>query len=239
MSNLTIINQQDVMGKNFSIYGTFENPLFLAKDVAQWIQHTNTAKMLNSVDEDEKLIEQIVISGQKRDSWFLTEDGLYEILMLSRKPRAKQFKKEVKALIKSLRLNKLQVTTPPSQLELARQVVTLLEERETLSIKAQVADEIANSEGLYLPSTVGKIVTGHPNNFCQWLVDNGIMFRKGDKLLPMAKYTDKYFEVKVSTFKSKSKEQSYFTPRGLAWIEAKYLKANGMLQLGYKEVTDG
>lgn len=28
--------------------------------------------------------------------WFLTEDGLYEVLMLSRKPKARQFKIRIK-----------------------------------------------------------------------------------------------------------------------------------------------
>ena len=35
--------------------------------------------------------------------WFLTEDGLYEVLMQSRKPIAKEFKKEVKKILKQIR----------------------------------------------------------------------------------------------------------------------------------------
>ena len=35
---------------------------------------------------------RLFTSGQNRDMWFLTEDGLYEVLMQSRKPIAKQFK---------------------------------------------------------------------------------------------------------------------------------------------------
>ncbi|WP_255299871.1 BRO family protein [Bacillus cereus] len=38
----------------------------------------------------------MVHAGQKREVLFLTEDGLYEVLMQSRKPIAKMFKKEVK-----------------------------------------------------------------------------------------------------------------------------------------------
>ena len=34
---------------------------------------------------------------------FLTEDGMYEVLMQSRKPIAKQFKKQVKIIFKSIR----------------------------------------------------------------------------------------------------------------------------------------
>lgn len=34
--------------------------------------------MLNTIDEDEKLVRTIFVSGQNREMWFLTEDGLYE-----------------------------------------------------------------------------------------------------------------------------------------------------------------
>lgn len=36
--------------------------------------------MLRKIDEDEKLIRTIFLSGQNREAWFLTEDGLYEEL---------------------------------------------------------------------------------------------------------------------------------------------------------------
>ncbi|HEL1675812.1 TPA: ORF6C domain-containing protein [Streptococcus suis] len=100
---LQIINQQEVLGKNFTIYGTADEPLFLAKDVAEWIEHSRASEMLKTIDEDEKLMQTILASGQKREMWFVTEDGLYEVLMQSRKPIAKQFKKKVKAILKSIR----------------------------------------------------------------------------------------------------------------------------------------
>ncbi|MFD3157564.1 BRO family protein [Haloimpatiens sp. FM7330] len=87
------------------MYGTRENPLFLAKDVAEWIEHTNPTLMVNSVDEEEKKLDYVIdSSGQRRKATFLTEDGLYEILMQSRKPIAKQFKKEIKKILKEIRL---------------------------------------------------------------------------------------------------------------------------------------
>ena len=54
------------------------------------------------MDEDEKLIRTLFVSGQNRELWFLTEYGLYEVLMQSRKPIAKQFKKQIKGILKSL-----------------------------------------------------------------------------------------------------------------------------------------
>ncbi|MDT2842649.1 BRO-N domain-containing protein [Vagococcus lutrae] len=101
--NLQIIDQREVLGKDFKFYGDYDNPLFLAKDVASWIEHTDQRKMIQSVDEDEKLKGTLFLSGQKRQSWFLTEDGLYEVLMQSRKPIAKKFKKEVKKILKDVR----------------------------------------------------------------------------------------------------------------------------------------
>lgn len=94
-----------VLDKEFKIYNTIEEPLFLAKDVANWIEHNQVARMIDLVDEDEKLKCLISTSGQNREMWFLTEDGVYEVLMQSRKPIAKQFKKGVKKILKEIRLN--------------------------------------------------------------------------------------------------------------------------------------
>ena len=89
--------QREVLGQDFKIYGDKENPLFLAKDVATWIEHTHTTNMLKTVDEEEKLNVTIIHAGQNREVIMLTEDGLYEVLMQSRKPIAKMFKKDIKA----------------------------------------------------------------------------------------------------------------------------------------------
>lgn len=106
MNELQIIEQRKVLEKEFKIYGSFEKPLFLAKDVAEWIEHSNSRMMLQSIDEEEKICvnNPYALKGQQ-EQWFLTEDGLYEVLMQSRKPIAKAFKKEVKKILKELRLN--------------------------------------------------------------------------------------------------------------------------------------
>ena len=57
---LTIINEQEVLGKHFTVYGTADEPLFLAKDVAEWIEHSKPSIMVDTVDEDEKLRETIL-----------------------------------------------------------------------------------------------------------------------------------------------------------------------------------
>lgn len=104
-TTLTVINEQEVLGKHFRIFGTINNPLFLAKDVAEWIEHSNPRMMLQAVDDDEKGVRNVYTPGGVQESWFLTEDGLYEVLMQSRKPIAKSFKKKVKEILKSIRKN--------------------------------------------------------------------------------------------------------------------------------------
>ena len=99
-------NEVTLMGKTFNVYGTVEEPLFKAKDVADWLDISNVSQMAQSVDEDEKGIYNVYTLGGNQDVLFLTENGVYEVLMLSRKPIAKEFKKEVKKMLHALRTKK-------------------------------------------------------------------------------------------------------------------------------------
>ena len=64
------------------------------------LELSNVSDMISRVDEDERSKFNL---GRQGDGWFLTEDGLYEVLMQSRKPIAKQFKKGVKQILKEIR----------------------------------------------------------------------------------------------------------------------------------------
>ena len=112
MNELKVLNEQEVLGKQFKVYGTAEEPLFLAKDVAEWIEYDTSSinKMLANVDDDEKVRKNVPTLGGMQESWCLTENGLYEVLMQSRKPIAKQFKKEVKEILKTIRKHGIYAT---------------------------------------------------------------------------------------------------------------------------------
>ena len=111
---ITAISKQMILGKEFEIYGDFETPFFLAKDVAEMIEHSKVSVMLERIDDDEKVLQVCEVNNpsltskarKTQEMWFLTENGLYEVLMLSRKPIAKQFKKTVKKFLHSLRTSK-------------------------------------------------------------------------------------------------------------------------------------
>ncbi|WP_198550516.1 BRO family protein [Macrococcoides caseolyticum] len=164
MNEIKVISNENILGNNFQIYGTNEEPLFLAKDVANWIEHSKVNMMLQSIDEDEKLMETLFTSGQKRQMWFLTEDGLYEILMQSRKPIAKQFKKQVKHILKELRKKgEYKVPSNPMEaLELMFQEQKNTNE-EVANIKSEVIDlkenqKLASDEYEHLRRTINKRV---------------------------------------------------------------------------------
>lgn len=107
MKTAELLRKIDVQGRKLPIYGTMDEPLFLAVDVAGLIDYSvgNTGQMLDTVDIEEKLTLTIQRSGQRRQMWFLTEYGFYEVLMQSRKPIARRFKYAVKKILKDLRLS--------------------------------------------------------------------------------------------------------------------------------------
>ena len=91
-NEIQVLKQTELLGRRLTVYGTMQEPLFLAREVAEWIEHSDVSTMIRVVDTDEKVSmtnPNNVCGGQ--NAWFLTEDGLYEVLMQSRKPIAKQF----------------------------------------------------------------------------------------------------------------------------------------------------
>ena len=71
-------------------------PMFCAKDVAEALGYNNTMKAVRDhVDEEDKLRERIVLSGQNRQAIFINESGLYSLILCSKLESAKRFKRWV------------------------------------------------------------------------------------------------------------------------------------------------
>lgn len=217
MNELKIIEQREVLGKEFTIYGDLENPLFLAKSVAEWIENSNTSQMLNVVDENEKALYTMYrVDGSTNKQWFLTEDGLYEVLMQSRKPIAKQFKKEVKKILKTIRLNGMYATDKLlDNPDLAIQAFTKLkEERERrlqLEHEAEVnkpkvifAGAVETSKTSILIGDLAKIIKQNGIDIGQkrlfdWLRENNFLIKRqgSDYNMPTQRAMDLgLFEIK-------------------------------------------
>lgn len=113
---LTVLKSSELCGQQFTLYGSPDEPLFFAQDVARLINHSDVSTMLRRVEDDERVLmtnPNNVCGGQ--NAWFLTESGLYEVLMQSRKPIAKQFKREVKAILKEIRTQGGYVISKPEE----------------------------------------------------------------------------------------------------------------------------
>nr|DAX46995.1 MAG TPA: antirepressor protein [Caudoviricetes sp.] len=165
-TSLAVLKQSELCGRQFTVYGTPEAPLFLAKDISTILEHSDTRKMVASVDEDEKLMGTLFLSGQNRQVWMLTEGGLYEVLMQSRKPIAKTFKKEVKEILCEIRTKGGYISikeddTP--ELIMARAVMVAQatisrheEEIRRLKPKAEYTDRVLQSDNTYTMTQMAK-----------------------------------------------------------------------------------
>ena len=114
-----LLQTTQLCGVSLSVYGTPAEPLFKAKEVADILGLTNPSDLIQRVDEDERAKFNL---GRQGETWLLTEQGLYEVLMQSRKPVARQFKAGVKALLKALRTGEQPATPAPSGTYLRRTV---------------------------------------------------------------------------------------------------------------------
>ena len=92
-------------GLNIQVYGTYEEPLFKAKDIGDLLGIKDIRTTLRDFDKDEWHTMPVTDSlGRQQETNMLKEQGLYKILMISRKPIAKQFQKWVFNIIKEIRL---------------------------------------------------------------------------------------------------------------------------------------
>lgn len=147
--NLTVIDSEVICNQQVNVYGTREKPLFLAKEVSSWIGHSDTNMMCKSIDEEEKIKLFVTSDFQKRfpsRCWkpsksstyaganylFLTEFGVYEVLMQSHLPKAKEFKKGVKEILKRIRLTGKYEADTHSDDDHSRELIEALKENNAL-----------------------------------------------------------------------------------------------------------
>ena len=70
--------------------------MFVGKDVATALGYSNSQKAIRDhVDDDDKLTERFVLSGQSRSVIIINESGLYSLILSSKLPQAKAFKRWV------------------------------------------------------------------------------------------------------------------------------------------------
>lgn len=219
--NIEVLEHREVLGQDFKIYGNIENPLFLAKDVARWIEHSDVSTMLRVIDESEKVTNIVCTPGGKQSALFLTEDGLYEVLMQSRKPIAKQFKRKVKEILKEIRKHGIYATdkvldeilaSPEFGIKLLTELKEEREKRNALETKVAedkplivFANAVETSKTTILIGDLAKLLKQNgydigQNRLFDWLRKNDYLIKSGSrKNMPTQRSMDMgLFEVKES-----------------------------------------
>lgn len=175
-------------------------PYFLGRDVAEVLEYANTAKAIRDhVDDEDKLTERIVLSGQNREVIFINESGLYSLILGSKLPTAKKFKRWVThEVLPAIRKHGAYmtdqkaasiVTDKGSLADLLQQAAEQLKRKdiqiEQMKPKALFADSVAASDTTILIGELAKIIRGNgvdigANRLFRWLREHGYLIsRKG------------------------------------------------------------
>lgn len=173
---------------------------FVGKDVADILGYSNSRDALSKhVDSDDKLTSQIATAGQNRNQTIINESGLYSLILSSKLPQAKEFKRWVTSeVLPTIRKNGMFATdelldNPDFAIATLQK---LKEEREAKrQLEAQIeadkpkvifADAVSASKSSILIGELAKLLKQNgidigQNKLFQWLRLNGYLInRKGE-----------------------------------------------------------
>ena len=180
-----------------------DDPWFVAKDVADILELSNTTVALQSLDADE--LTKFNLGGQHGETNAISEPGLYKLIMRSRKPQAKAFQRWVThTVLPSIRKHGAYMT--PEKIEeailnpdtLIRLATQLKEEREgrliaeqrvnELMPKADYCDKVLADKSLVTITQIAKDYGMSGRSLNAMLHDFGVIYKQGDTWLLYAKY---------------------------------------------------
>lgn len=182
---------------------------FISKEIAEKLGYANSRKaVLDHVDSEDKGVTEWNTLGGVQNVSIINESGLYSLILSSKLPQAKEFKRWVtKDVLPSIRKNggyiKNQENLSKEEI-LANAVLlanNLIAEKEKviedLEPKAKYFDELVDNNLLTNFRNTAKELHIPQKVFIQFLIDKGLIYRdKKNRLLPYAKNNKGYFEIK-------------------------------------------
>lgn len=90
MNNLSVFEFE---GQRVRFVGSWDDPWWVAADICAVLEHTSTSVAVSRLDEDEKGKKIVLTPGGNQEMLCVNELGLYSLVLTSRKPKAKRFKK--------------------------------------------------------------------------------------------------------------------------------------------------
>jgi prophage antirepressor-like protein len=128
-------------GLNIEVHGTYEQPLFKAKDIGDLLEMKNIREVIKNFNNKQRCDVSLTDAiGREQNTTFLTEQGLYKLLMRSRKPIAEQFQDWVCEVIEEIRKK--------GKYELEEQLKT--KELELTKYKEKIYEEIEKTGHVYV-----------------------------------------------------------------------------------------
>lgn len=243
MEGLTIFNNEQFGSvRAVSIDG---EPWFVGKDVAEVLGYSNSSKaLIDHVDEEDKLNNESLSSLGQRGGWLINESGLYSLILGSKLPRAKDFKRWVTAeVLPAIRKTGGYVNDTAQfidsyfgQLDSAQKhALTMIfneSKRMTAQLKEQTPkvdfyDTFVSSDKCTGLRVTAKELGVSEREFIKFLIDEKYLYRTPSKqLLPYAKKSnDGLFEVKDYYTRSDFvKPQVFFTPQGKQFFYEKLVE---------------
>lgn len=233
-------------------------PYFVGKDVAEILGYTNPTKaMQDHVDEEDLSFNESLKLSRQSGAWLINESGLYSLILSSKLPKAKEFKRWVTSeVLPAIRKHGVyavdEVLENPDMLISALQA--LKEEKakakrltETLAVqeqqiaelkpKASYYDVVLNCKDLVSVTEIAKDYGKSGKWLNEKLHELGIQFKQGGKIwLLYQKYAQRgYTSTKTQTYNGNdgevhTKVHTYWTQKGRLFIYDK-LKAEGILPI--------
>ena len=201
--------------------------MFVGKDVATALGYTDPQKALKMhVDNDDKLTRQIVVSGQGRRTYIINESGLYSLILSSKLPQAKAFKRWVTAeVLPQIRKTGGYIPTKDSE---GRQLsVDEILERADAIVGNSIHMLNEPADDTLTATQVAKTFNMSTLDFNAVLRDMGIQYRRGGRWnlsddLQGRGYTTERTYVSY-TLKGEKKIKTYmtWTMAGLHYLNAK------------------
>ena len=222
-------------------------PWFIANDVLRVLAVSNSKDALRTLDDDEKSgVDIIDPHGRKQKTNCISEAGLYSIILRSRKPEAKAFKRWITheviptirktggymtdSLLERIQKEPAVIMEFAQALILEKNRVKALEcELNTVKPKADYYDAFINPDDCTNIRTTAKELKIPERKFVQFLLREKYLFRSpSGQLLPYNKDSNAgLFIVRDFVTYCYTGSQTYFTPKGKEVIRMKFQKKCG------------
>ena len=168
-------------------------PWFIGSSIAKVLKYQNQQKAIRDhVDAEDKLTEQIVLAGQRREVTLINESGLYSLILSSKMEEAKRFKHWITSeVLPAIRKTGGYQQTEPQGKELLALAVleaqkTIEEQNRTIERmrpKEIFADAVSASKTSILIGDLAKLIKQNgvdigEKRLFQWMRENGYLIRK-------------------------------------------------------------